>query len=315
MHGSSAKKMKAAKTTEAPVWLAWLLVLAYYICACLMHLRFSLWLVRKRETPWGTLAYADAMPEVATACFLGLLLWIAMQLRKNARSGTIAGYWLAWFFAAVLVDRYLTFSINEYFHYPQYGILAWLVARAMDPQRCHWCVGRVLFWTTFMGIGDEVLQYLWITISYSEYVDFNDFIVNLVAAAAGVFLYYGSAPPARAFTRQRKPVLEYFVISAFVLAVLTGLSAGYIVARPEEKIPPGGITQLATGEWRLYLQRGPNFYGAWQDGPRHGRYFVMPPIPGTLILVATGMVFAGFGRVGAKKSPQASEGLGDEARV
>ena len=142
-----------------------------------------------------------------------------------------------------LIDHYLTYAISEYAHYPEYALLAWLVARSMDPQRSFWYVGRVLFWTTLLGMGDELLQYTWITTSYSEYLDFNDFVTNLVAAAAGVLLYYGTAAQSLEHDRRPKPVVESGAAMASALVVAVALLSGHIVQTPATKVPPGGIVR------------------------------------------------------------------------
>jgi hypothetical protein len=280
---------------QRSVWPWWLVALVYYFTACLMHLQFSLWLVRQRETVLGKLAYADLMPGVVVTAGAGLAWALARSLRKSPRPKLTAGFWLLWLAVVVLIDHTLTFSINEYAHYPQYALLAWLLARAMDPQRSRWRVGRVLFWSTLMGMGDEVLQYLWITTSYSDYLDFNDFVVNLVAACAGVLLYYGpsAAPPPGA--NDKKPVLEYGVVGTALVLLALALHTGYLAQTPASKIVPGGIVSLEDGSRRLYLQRGPAFYGSWQNGNRHGRYFVLPPMPGLLALTVLGLLFSAYG--------------------
>lgn len=285
------------QTLKQSVWPWWSLVLTYYVVNCLMHLQFSLWLVSQRDTLLGKRAYAELVPGLAIAGGIGLILWLIVRLRRSPHPGLTSAFWLLWLGSVFLIDRYLTFSVNEYAHYPQYALLAWLLARAMDPQRVRWYVGRVLFWGTLMGIGDELLQYLWITTSYSDYLDFNDFIVNLVAVGAGVLLYYGPAAKPVQSGVYRKPVVELLVTGAIALGVLVGLQTGRMVQSPTEKIPPGGIVQLTDGSRRLYLQRGPDFYGSWQAGPRHGRYYVMPPLPALLILVLAGLAFSSYRKV------------------
>ena len=282
----------------------WLLVtLIYYVSVCLAHLQFSLWLVRGRDTFLGRMAFADLVPGVATVGALALLGWIVWQLRRSARPRLTAGMWLLWLVSVMLIDRYLTFSTNEYAHYPQYALLAWLVARTLDAQCSRWMVGRVLFWTTLMGMGDELLQYLWITTSYSDYLDFNDFLTNQLAAAAGMLLYYGAAQLPVCPAARSRPTMSWLVAGLLALVVATGLLSGRIVHTPEEKIPPGGLVQLADGSHRLYLQRAPNFYGGYQTGPRHGSYFVLPPLSALLIMLGLGLAFASYGRVGRGDQP------------
>ena len=288
-----------ASPSTALVW--WLAALAYYLAGCLLHLQFSLWLVRQRVTSIGPLAYADAMPWLVVAGAAGLLVWFVSRLKTSPRPRRTIGFWLIWLTAVALIDRLLIYSINEYAHYPQYALLAWLIARAMDPTRTQWYVGRVLFWTTLMGMGDELLQYLWITNTYSDYLDFNDFLMNLVAAAAGTLLYYGAAARPAAPSRRRPPVVELVAATTLTLAVGAGLLADRVVQTPSEKILPGGIVRRIDGSRQLYLQRSPHFYGAWQASQRHASYYVLPPAAGLALLVAAGALFASFGRNRVKK--------------
>jgi hypothetical protein len=277
-------------------WRWALATLVYYVTVCLAHLQFSLWLVRGRDTFLGRMAFSELVPYVAMAGGAALLGWIAWQLRRSARPGLTAGMWMLWLASAVMIDQWLTFSTNEYAHYPQYALLAWLVARTLDPQCRRWVVGRVLFWTTLMGMGDELLQYLWITTSYSDYLDFNDFLTNLVAAAAGMLLYYGAAPVPAGRPMRGQPVLAWSVAGALCLATVLALQSGLLAVTPVDKVPPGGIQTTVDGSRRLYLQRGPDFYGGKQKGPRHGEYHVLAPLPGLAIMLMLGAVFAAYGR-------------------
>lgn len=284
--------MSAWRPDSTAKW--WALALAYYVAGCLMHLQFSLWLVRQRLTVLGRLAYSDAMPWLVLAGGCGLALWLAIRIPRSAHPRMAAAYWLLWLAAIGLIDRYLTYSINECMHYPQYAGLAWLLARALDPQRSGRAFGRVLFWTTLLGAGDELLQYLWITSSYSDYMDFNDVLTNLVAAAAGTMLYYSAGRREPDAGPTRRPVVEAATAVVLVLVIGTGLLAGRLVPTPVVKVPPGGIVRADDG-WRLYMQRGPDFYGGWQPSKRHVRYHVMAPVPGLLVVLAAGLLFAGVG--------------------
>jgi hypothetical protein len=281
-----------AASTRRLQW--WALALAYYLAGCLLHLQFSLWLVRQRVTAAGSLSYSQAMPAIVIAGGVALLLWLALRIRRSASPRATIAFWLLWLAAVASIDRWLTYSINEYAHYPQYALLAWLIARAMDPGRTRWYVGRVLFWTTLLGMGDELLQYLWITTSYSEYLDFNDFLTNLVAAAGGVLIYYGVAP-AREATGRRKPVVETAVLLVLALVVAVGLASGRVIQTPAATVAPGGFLQRSDGARQLSLQRGPAFFGGWQPSKRHERYHVLAPLPGLAILLTLGLAFASFG--------------------
>jgi hypothetical protein len=296
MNASTLGRSTMLAAFKRSVWPWWLIVAAYYVVCCLMHLKVSLWLVRQRDTVLGRLAYVEVMPALVIAGTLVLLFCIARQLRRSPRPWLTGGYWLFWLAVVVAYDRYLTFAIIESVHYLQYGLLAWLLARASDPQRRRWPVGRVLFWATLMGAGDELLQYLWITSSYSDYLDFNDILMNLLAAVAGVLFYYGAAPVPRRDCATGSLRLEAVVAACLALGVMIGMQAGLIVHSPATAIQPGGVESKPDGSRRLYLQRGPAYYGSWQRGPRHGKYYVLPPAAGLGAMLVVGLLFSGMKR-------------------
>jgi hypothetical protein len=283
----------------------WILLAATYSIGCLMHLRFSLWLVRLRETPFGSFALADLVPALSIVAAFAVAAAIARQLGRSPRPWRMAGFWLAWIAAVVAVDLALTFSANEWAHYPQYALIAWLLARALDPERNRWCVGRVLFWVTLMGAGDELLQYLWITASYSDYFDFNDCLVNLLGASAGLLFYYGAAAGPSPGTRRRFPLGEVLAIAILALAVKASFQAGLVAVSPAAQVavPPGGVVRGVDGTGTLYLQRSPRHYGSWQGGNRWAEYYVLPPVAGLGLMLVAGMVFAGVGLPGWTPAP------------
>ena len=177
--------------TGRVAWLWAALALAWALVSVVGHLPFSIWLVSQRTGASGTWAFKDAVPYVTVLAAVGLGLWVWRQSRSasSARLRVVGLYWLLWLACCVMVDRWLTFTVNEYAHYPQYALLAWLWARALDADRTRWPVVRVVGVTVLLGALDETLQYLWTTRSYSNYLDFNDWLVNGLAAWAGVMLF------------------------------------------------------------------------------------------------------------------------------
>jgi hypothetical protein len=275
-------------------WAAAAAIAVYFPATCLMHLEFSLWLVRARATAWGPFAFSQLMPVAIalSVALLGYTIWKQLQRSNGAR--VVGACWASWLACVMLCDRYLTFSLNEYLHYPQYALLAWLVARAIDPQRTGAAVGRVVFWTTLLGAADEWLQYLWVTTSYSNYYDFNDVLVNLLAAVAGVLLYYGGLRERVAYRLPRPSRVESGTAVVLAAVVAASIQLGVLAVRPEGTVPPGGVSRLPDGGLRLWLQRGPDFHGSWQPGPHHGRHYVLPPFEGMAWVLLAGFAFAGF---------------------
>lgn len=269
-----------------------LVTAAYFVAIGLGHFQFSLWLVRHRQ--WGDrlFALADFVPAIAAASAIGMAIWLVSVARRHPRPYAWIGIWAAWCGGVVLVDRYLTFSLNETVHYPQYALLAWLIARCLDPERNQWRTGKVIFWTTLLGIGDESMQYLWITSSYSEYLDFNDFLVNLLAAGAGVLIYYARAPARTGDLPARRSRLEMGVAAGLTVCLVAGVTTGHLLLEPRDEVPPGGVVRTADGKWQIYLQRKPGLYARYNEGPYRGRYWVLDPLTGSFLILVTGIVFA-----------------------
>jgi VanZ family protein len=281
-----------------PSWPWWLAIALYFPATCLGHLQFSLWLVRRRAVTLGGqshgYAYSDAVPWLAGAAVAALVWHLWRQAARSRLPWPVVFYWAAWAACAALVDRYLTYSVNEYAHYPQYGLLAWLLARALDPGRQHWPVARVLFWATLLGMVDELLQYLWITRSYSDYLDFNDFLVNLLAAAAGVMVYYGFSPRPAPPRKPRWWCFETALSLGVAAAIGLGIACGRIVNLPD----PGASAQQPVhqvgGQRRFAVQARPQHLGAWLPGKRRPRFYVLPPETGVLLMLLAGGLFAGY---------------------
>jgi hypothetical protein len=269
----------------------YVLAALYFIVISLGHLEFSLWLVKQRQFGNTTYALKDFVPAIAAASAFSLVLWVAYIARRHAHPYLWAINWLVWFGCIFLVDRFLTFSLNETAHYPQYALMAWLVARCIDPLRRDWRTARVIFWTTLLGMVDETMQYLWITTSYSEHLDFNDFVVNLLAAVAGVLIYYARAEILPRYAALLRSALEFRVFAGLVVCVSVGLLSGHLLVNPDGEVPPGGIVRTADGKSRLYLQRKPGLYGSYNPGPYRGRYWILDPVKGGVLILAAGLGF------------------------
>lgn len=168
-------------------------------------------------------------------------------------------------------------------------VLAWLIAKGIDPDRTRLAVFKVMFWTTLAGMADELAQYLWITVSYSDYLDFNDFLVNQLASIAGVLLYYGFSPQQ---TRHSPARTEFRVMLALALVIALGFGSGRIAVTSDTPVPPGGIALTPAGDHRLYLQRRPDAYGFSAPAPHRGRYWVLDPATGMLLIVLVGGLFS-----------------------
>lgn len=245
--------------------------------------------------------------------FALLALVILYQFLRSTGRLSIVFYWGMWFSSVALVDRFLLFKSVEYIHYPQYAILAALLIWCLDPGLTKICAGRVLFWATVLGISDELHQYVHLAKSYGDYLDFNDFFLNLQGAAAGVLLVYGFAG-SRADRREEMPrgasffdgtgreqlgrrigrsIELRFVMAVLAIVVLLGTS-GRLQLSPAEVVPPGG-TVYQDGRTVFYLERKPGMMGRWNGGVHTPLYYVLSPAQGFLLLLGAGLLFTSFG--------------------
>lgn len=289
----------------------WLLVAGYFIATSLGHLSFTLWLLKSRQVFSFGFSFKTLVVPLMLAAGAAIAAWLVFQaVRRPATFRAVAAHWLLWGACIALVDRFLTYSVYEYAHYPQYALMAWLVARALDPDRRRGCTGQVLLWTTLLGMLDELMQYLWITPSYGNYLDFNDFLVNMLAAAAGVMLYYGDSDSVARLARPRPiPWARVTAAGGIVLACGAALFAsGLLVLAPPEgvTVPPGGWLALPDGRSSLYLQRGSAWYHSWQVGPYRGTYFVLPPWAAICLMLGVAGLFHAFPRMLPMPSPVAN---------
>lgn len=270
----------------------WLAAAAFFVVVSLGHLEFSLWLVKERAPLFGISSFNQLMPFFTVAGAMSLAAWLAFAIRRSHRPRAWLIYWALWAGCVAAADRFLTYSAAEYAHYPQYALLAWLIARALDPDRRRLAVGKVIFWTTLLGMADELQQYLWITASYSDYLDFNDFLVNLLAGTAGAMIYYCGRPAAPAARMPRFPWIETAIALLIIGAAAAALHTGHIVVEPAHDIAPGGRGRSPDGVSRLYLQRRPGLYGSDNVGPYRGTYRILDPVTGLALMIGAGALFA-----------------------
>lgn len=280
--------------SHAKLSVGWLLAaLAWFSVTSLAHLEISLWLVRPRVGSTGSFAFKDFAVEAAIVGGVGLAVWLTYQARKAVRPWPVLALWALLALCVGLVDRFLTFSAAEYAHYPQYALLAWLLARALDPTRTRYVPGRVLFWTSLLGAADEIAQYLWITTSYSEYLDFNDILVNMLGAAAGILLYYGFEPNAAPRVRNH-PRLEIITALTLAFAIGFGLQQQRIMLKTTVKLAHGPVVREHdnTAQLRLYLQRTvPGRHGSHNKGPYRGTHWILDPASGVALTLGGGALF------------------------
>lgn len=118
----------------------------------------------------------------------------------------------------------------EAIHYPQYALLAWLVARSGIELERSWLTA------TALGAIDEIWQWQTLSRAVPGYLDWNDIVLNAVGAALGVLVVV---------RMRRAPVAEPVlsaprVAGALAVAGLVALASAPLVQRPFYRLTPGG---------------------------------------------------------------------------
>jgi hypothetical protein len=248
--------------------------LSFWLLSSLYHLKFSLFLVNPLETTWGVIKLKNYAPQ--TGYFL--LILFAFYLTWYSYRGVYAKkgllYWFIWILLVFLINQFLLATPIENIHFIQYALLSSLLLWCFNTAEINtdYLLPKVLFWTTFAGILDEISQYLWITASYSHYIDFNDFLLNMMGAIAGLLFYTGFRPVKTAKLSMLK----------ILKSLETGLSFTLILLLVT-------ILALEPGPG-LELERKSGMLGSWQPAFNGGNYYVLTPIEGSFLLLLIAVI-------------------------
>jgi len=252
---------------------------SFWLFTSLSHLQFSLFLVNPITTRWGSITLKHYAPQ-AGYCLTGLfVLYLIWYTIKGAyRYGGLL-LWLGWSFIIIIINLYLLATPIENIHFVQYGILSALILWSLNntPMPGQWLIPKVLFWTTLAGITDEILQYTWITASYSDYMDFNDFLLNMMGSIGGILFYNGfqvlKTSPLSLFETLRS--LEAKV--TYLISILSAIFFTLFYSSKQSAI--------------LLLERKANIFGSWQPNFSQGQFYVLTPLEGILLLLLLSLSF------------------------
>lgn len=169
----------------------------------------------------------------------------------------------------------MTYNI-EAIHFVEYMLLAMIL---MPVIRSY---GETVFWVTILGILDELFQYRFLTPNF-EYFDFNDNILNLIGAGAGVvmiFILGGDAVQLRKMKWYRSPAVITGLGLLIIFFIL--LISGKMTVNPPEL--PGSDTWF----W-LNRKKMPDEF--WTTGYPGRNFHILRPMEGIILMY---LLFAGF---------------------
>ena len=215
--------------------IQWSIFFGYFFAVTLLHLEVSKLLIEPLFFLSRNLVLLNYFNMFA---FATLAVWIGVMVKQARQGNRRLVTWIYWgvlIVTVLLADHYLLFKNIEYIHYPQYAFLALLLSKCLDPERKRFCVGKVLFWTTFLGVIDEMFQYFYLCSSYGDYLDFNDLFLNLQGAVVGTLLYYGFKS---ASLKKRKLSKKFFnspefrTIMVFIILIVIFAGSGRLKVSP-----------------------------------------------------------------------------------
>jgi len=290
------------QAASARRWFYGLAAIAYYLAATLLHDRVSklyeqVFLHFGRES-------MEFFLHGASLVLAGIVLAAAWRFLagRGSRIGVAAVLWAVGLGLALVADTVLIVTNVERIHYPQYAILALLMIPVLPSYF------TVLVACAAAGAVDEFLQFA-ILPHYTQYLDFNDFFLNLTGAGLGLALHasFGKASPME--LSRPKPVDAKAV--ALTLLLIIGLlgagAAGRIVhqAPVREGYP---LIQQVEGNKALVLSFRTKD-GFWTTAA-HGRtYHILSPLGGAATVVgALGFYAAVLTIVSRRRGSAANSG-------
>jgi len=292
-------------TLLASPYFRWLFLGLYFLAVSSLHLQVSFLLI----SPVGSIVPAEHGTFGSVILLLILVSVIVSQAVRGTERARTFIFWGLWLGTVVFSEYFFVLKRLEYIHYPQYAFLAILLGLCLDPSRKKFPIGRILFWTTLLGIADEINQYFFLCSIYGDYLDFNDFFLNLQGAMAGILLYYGFRRIPEPSSRERdkgnsrtrgRGIKRIFlgpegvtVLSVLVVCIVFAMS-GRLQIRTNVEIPPGGIGEI-NGKKVFFLERKPGKMDNWNQEVMNREYYVLGPAKGLILLMATGFVFFAYG--------------------
>lgn len=269
--------MNTNSATRPDLSRTWLVAaIVFWLANALLHQEISNWIVASYDTPWGAIVPRDYSLTIALFCSLVFVVYLALRLRFNSNAGLDIAAWLLLSALAIVIWQLLTTVDVELIHYPQYALIAWFLARAFDPYRRQWPLLSLASLTLLLGILDELFQYFYLTPANNSYVDFNDFILNLVGACAGLLAYYSLKPGARQKQSEANGLLRRATATLWAasgMLVLLLLVLGRLQYSPAEPVAPGGISWI-NDRWVIVLQHEAGLLSSWLNGFSRDNYYV-----------------------------------------
>lgn len=267
--------------------------IVYWAVVATQHLNVTDILTDWVVTPFGKFVPRDYSITVGIIAAALLIILIIYQFIKGKKRIISSIYWLILIASVMLAFRLLITAPIEIIHFPQYALLSFLIAKAVDPERKKLWIVSILFWVTLMGILDETNQYFYLTRHYTKYYDFNDFMLNEIGAAVGLMLYYGFKEIQKKELKFSTVInsLGFKIVSVIIIVYLSLSLSGILHLSPNAEIPAATFTN-DNGLLQIYLERVPGLLGSWQERDLGGYIYTLTPFNGILLMLVFGFLLS-----------------------
>lgn len=175
-----------ARTKRATVRI---LPLLYFLAVSLPHHPFSYWLDHVFIIPVGFYSVQHIV-DIASWGLLAVVAAVCIRIAILHRWHSLRHFSVLIFLVLLMyaTDHFLIVNNIERIHYPQYAVLALLLGLSLREEML------VFFVTIFAGFVDEFLQYAMDPMK-TNYLDFNDIVLNVLGAMVGIVLLMGLRKP------------------------------------------------------------------------------------------------------------------------
>jgi hypothetical protein len=159
----------------------------------------------------GLVAYDRLWAGLALASGLAAVLYVGGREKWMASTPVRIGFRLLVIVA--VSQALLVVAPIEYVHYPQYALIAMLLALAELPLEVGWMVA------TALGSVDELHQRLTMIRGTPDYFDWNDVVLNATGAAIGLLLLTAGRHPRWTLTFGRRVTTSVVIIGSIAALV------------------------------------------------------------------------------------------------
>jgi len=247
--------------------------LLFWLLSSLYHLKFSLFLVNPLQTPWGEITLKSYSNPVLFGGLTLLLIALVYLYKKNTHNKIFFISWLLLFAFIFVINQYFLATPIENIHFFQYAIIAYFLLIAFKQLKVNYLLSKSLFIVTVLGVIDEFMQYFYITRSYSNYLDFNDFWLNMLGAIAGLLLF----------------LTQYSITK-------DKFQARLLISSKELWFLFISIVTSSTLIWfnNISIERKANSYSQWNPDFFSSTFYVLSPTEGFIVLFFTPIIFMPF---------------------